>query len=303
MLADVVRNATLPDIEVDRERGVILDELAQRNSDPYTLLIDRMYAVSFPDHPYRHPPGGDPTQIHLRGRDTLAAFYHRTYAPERCSLVVVGDVSPENALQAAEAAFGSWTRSKPPLTVVADEMKPLPSPSASLLERADVSRSMVGIGFRAPAASDAMMACAALVTRAILGDSDSGGRLASSRLAGTEARIRYTPRQDASLFLLTAALPAVRSETEQERLTRAIALEQELHAVVSQLQTSPPTAAEIQAAKQRLLGASVFDLETNAGFASALGYADITGGDSPELFPRACNSYPSWMCAALSAPS
>src|SRR5579871_6410840 len=33
ILADVVRNATLPDAEVARERGVILDELAEHEAD------------------------------------------------------------------------------------------------------------------------------------------------------------------------------------------------------------------------------------------------------------------------------
>ena len=287
VLADVVRNATLPDVEVDLERRVILDELAQRDSDPYSLLINHLYAASFQDHPYRRPPGGDPAQIRVRGRDTLAAFYHRTYSPERCSLVLVGDLTPEDAVDAARTAFGNWARPKADAIGLLPNGDSLPGSALALQENAEIARSVVGLGFRSPAASDAGMACAALVTAAILGDSEGGGRLASGRLAGTDASVRYTPRRDESLFVLTAALPLRppnRSETEQERQIRVNGVEAALRAMVIELQTSTPTAPELQSAKQRLLGAGVFDLETNAGLASALGYADITGGDPPELF-------------------
>ena len=51
IVADVVRNATLPETEVERERQVIRDELAQRDSDAGSLSIDRLYGVAFATHP------------------------------------------------------------------------------------------------------------------------------------------------------------------------------------------------------------------------------------------------------------
>jgi zinc protease len=56
VLADVVRNATLPAQEIERERAVIINELAQRRSDPESLLIDRLYALAYRDHAYGRFP-------------------------------------------------------------------------------------------------------------------------------------------------------------------------------------------------------------------------------------------------------
>ncbi|HLV80105.1 MAG TPA: pitrilysin family protein, partial [Chthonomonadaceae bacterium] len=47
ILADVLCNATLPDAEFERERGVILDELARHDSDPSARLVDLLYASAF----------------------------------------------------------------------------------------------------------------------------------------------------------------------------------------------------------------------------------------------------------------
>jgi zinc protease len=109
VLADIMQNATLPDAEIERERGVILDELAKRASDPINTLIDALYARAFTQHPYRHAPGGTPEAIRLRGRDTLAAFYRRAYAPERCVLALAGDLTPEQAETTGKRALGNWT--------------------------------------------------------------------------------------------------------------------------------------------------------------------------------------------------
>ncbi len=108
VLGDVIQNALLPDVQVERERGVILDELAEHDADPAARVVDMLYAGAFPSRPYGRSPGGSPDAIRLRGRDTLAAFYRRAYQPARCTLVLAGDVSAAQARQWAQEAFGTW---------------------------------------------------------------------------------------------------------------------------------------------------------------------------------------------------
>src|SRR5580658_7639225 len=90
VIADIVRHATFPDAEVERERAVILDELAKHQSDQFARIQDRLYRIEFPGKPYEHSPGGEPDSIRVRARDTLAAFFHRLYIPSRCTLAFAG---------------------------------------------------------------------------------------------------------------------------------------------------------------------------------------------------------------------
>jgi predicted Zn-dependent peptidase len=313
VLADVVRSATLPEAEIERERGVILDELAQHDADPSAHLVDLLYANAFPTHPYRRSPGGDPNEIRVRRRETLLTFYRRVYTPERSTLALVGDLTPERARHASLRAFGDWQQtegSRRKAALPAPDSRPPPENGSGNTEEGrngpapytfhpapssvtgDTTEPRIGIAFPAPAASDVTMACAAQLVVALLGESDGRGRFAVGALAGTDASARFTPRQDGSLFLITARLPA--PDGSRRAAGRAVAstadtptvatLESALRDVLRSLQANPPSRSELAAARLRVQGHAQFDTETNAGLARALGYADIVGGDTPEQF-------------------
>ena len=307
ILADVARNATLPDAEVERERGVILDELAQHDSSDAARAIDLLYARAFPLQPYGRSPGGAAEAIRVRGRDTLAAFYRRAYRPERCTLVLVGDLTPEQGRTWARQAFGTWL-STAPMSTAALVPIPLPSserqkfhasgaeanaPSSLKAAPLPVGRSaetgsgrnrMVGLAFPAPPASDAATTAAALLTAEILGSAQEGGRFASPAFAETNAAARFTPRRDGSLWILTAARGEDRETGRQgDKETEAlIRVEAALRTAAEGLRRTPPGGTEVQAARQRLLARLDTESETNAGLAQAVGYADCVGGDAPE---------------------
>src|SRR5271168_1395791 len=55
VLADAVFHSTLPEDEVNRERDVILREIAMTKDDPDNRLWESLFAAAFREHPYRHP--------------------------------------------------------------------------------------------------------------------------------------------------------------------------------------------------------------------------------------------------------
>ncbi|HLK59440.1 MAG TPA: pitrilysin family protein [Chthonomonadaceae bacterium] len=289
IVADVVRNATLPEAEIERERSVILDELTQREADPDDALFATLYATSFHVHPYRFSPGGQPEAIRARKRETLLAFYRRTYAPERCTLALAGDVTPERALEVAQRVFGDWTR-----TAMREEggavMEPEPAAAAQEIPF-PTAQARVGIAFRAPAASDAESTCLALVTMALLGSYEEGGRFGNTLWTGTGVEARYTPRRDPSLLLVTAAVPIPvppRPFTAPTPPTfpDVHALEAALRKTLQTMRDTPPSQTELTAAKRRLLGKMLFDRETDASWARAIGMADCIGAEPVETLTR-----------------
>lgn len=302
ILADVARNATLPPAEVERERSVILDELAAHDSDPTARLIDLLYERAFPTQPYGRSPGGSIAAIRLRGRDTLAAFYARAYRPERCTLVLSGDISGAQAQQIARQAFGDWQPSpiapllpsgpiepstpRPP----AEQQRQIPQnvgttqdkeqtfavprlPPVSVEETSAFPDDLIGLAFPGPPARDHVMMAAAQMVAEIAGDSREYGRLYTNEVVSAHTAARYTPRLDGSLWMLTL------QEANPRPTTNCLA---QLRALVADLRAHPPTQRELQAARSHILGRLQADMETNAGLAYAVGYADVVGDLEPE---------------------
>ena len=301
VLADVVRNATLPAPEVERERQVIRDELAQRDSQPSAALVDRLYGTAFRGRPYANPPGGTARAIGTLSRDSLSAFYRRTYVPARCTLVLAGDVTAEQARAMAEQAFGDWRpagsgdeaeagrdpgRAGSPAPNDAGAALPTAEPVRQV-ESADIGTAIIGVAYRAPAAADGQAARAGEIVATLLGQSNLGGRLAVPELAGCGARVSFAARRDSSLFIVSAAPPpgpAGRPRTPAELAASLVLEEQAILGAVAALSTTPPGPAEIAAAKSALLGRSIFQTETASGLAAAMGGAAVTEGRSPEAW-------------------
>jgi zinc protease len=293
VLADVVRNATLPGKEIERERGVILNELAQRRSDPESLLIDRLYAAAYRDHPYGRMPGGTEPTIRMQTRDTLSAFYTRCYRPDRCTLVLVGDIAVEQTREIAEKSFGDWAgrsaaapAARTALAVGGRSGEPPKAPviGERTIAPADVEQPILGTAYRGPAAASTAPAGAAQIVAALLGRSDVGGRLATPRLAGTGARVSFGPRLDPSLFIVTSTLPitVTRDRSRLDWSAEVAAQQQAIHTALDGLLTAPPTAGEVQAAKSALIARLIFESETNTGLAYSIGNATVTGALPPD---------------------
>ncbi len=74
-----------------------------------------MTATAFKAHPYRHPTIGWLSDLQTMTRDDLYGYYRRYYVPNNATLVVVGDVDADDALQRARHHFGNIrTGRRPP---------------------------------------------------------------------------------------------------------------------------------------------------------------------------------------------
>lgn len=107
MEADRMRNLRLTDEDVATERQVILEERAQRtDSDPSALLIEQMRAAQFQNGPYGIPVIGWRHEMEALSREDALSYYERFYAPNNATLIVAGDVTPEQVRELAERHYG-----------------------------------------------------------------------------------------------------------------------------------------------------------------------------------------------------
>ncbi len=115
MLAEMVRSWTLDASELEKERGVILEEYRRKQDNPGAMLYEDAYERLFAAGPYHHSVIGAESTIRSITRDQMLDYYHRHYAPSNMTLVLTGDVSDEDAIALAERHFGDYERPYNPI--------------------------------------------------------------------------------------------------------------------------------------------------------------------------------------------
>ena len=108
ILAAVLTDAAYPGEEVATERDRLVDHIQVAQSQPAhlarTALLKRMYGR----HPYAVQTP-EPEQVKGVRPGQLRALHADRVRPDGAVLVLVGDISPEKAIDAADKALGSWT--------------------------------------------------------------------------------------------------------------------------------------------------------------------------------------------------
>lgn len=109
MLADVLRHPTFPRDEIEKLRGEILTDLAEREHDTQRMASLAFRELTYPQgHPYARSLGGYAETVSALDRDDLAEFYAGGYGSSEMVIVVVGAVKAVDALAQIETAFDDW---------------------------------------------------------------------------------------------------------------------------------------------------------------------------------------------------
>jgi zinc protease len=110
LLADWMTNAIISDEVFQREIKVINEEFTRSRDNPYRELWETAGQTLFQVHPTRLPVIGYPELLNALTREQVVDYYRRTYVPNNMVLIIVGDVSREEARKEVEATFGKLTR-------------------------------------------------------------------------------------------------------------------------------------------------------------------------------------------------
>ena len=144
LMADVLMNPSFPQAEIDRYRTRTRAGLMQQRAQPGFLAAERLNKAVFGDHPMaRVSP--TPAALDALTRDALVEFHKTHYVPDRAVLAVTGDITPEQAKQKAEAAFGAWKKSGVP-PAAQTSAAPLTGPSITMVARPNSVQTSLRIG-------------------------------------------------------------------------------------------------------------------------------------------------------------
>lgn len=143
LLADVVRNPTFPEAEIEREKKRHLDALAQQEKNGGAVAARlRSMLVFGALHPYGRASQGLPGTVQRLTRGDLAALHQARFTPGGSALVFAGDVTLAEARSLAERAFGSWSGAAPP-DVPIPAASPSPGGRIYLVDRQDAAQTVV----------------------------------------------------------------------------------------------------------------------------------------------------------------
>ncbi|MDB4912668.1 MAG: peptidase domain protein [Gemmatimonadetes bacterium] len=120
LLADVALHPSFPVADLERVRKARLTSLQQlRDRGP--AIADRAYAAALygSEHPYGRPLAGTEASVASIAREDLQKFYATYYRPNNATLLVVGDVTPDDVERRAQALFGAWTSASVPAVTTA----------------------------------------------------------------------------------------------------------------------------------------------------------------------------------------
>jgi len=230
--ADRMRNLRLTEDDVSTERQVILEERSQRtDSSPGALLSEQMRAAQYLNHPYAIPIIGWRHEMEQLDREDALTFYERFYAPNNATLVIAGDVSPEEVKALAEKHYAPIAPSEG--IIVRERPQEPPQLAERRMTLADerVSEPYVMRTYIAPERDHGNQAEAAALTvlAELLGGSGQTSVLAralqfdSQTAVYTSAFYSGNSIDDASFGLIIVPSPDVSLETAEAELDRVVA--------------------------------------------------------------------------------
>ncbi len=146
ILSDMIRHSTIPEKEVELERGPVINENMIHNDNPKYMISDYIPRVLYRKHPARMPVGGDNEKtIRNVGREDLLSLYKTYYTPRNSVLSIYGGIEAGRAFATAEKYFGGAGNAftKPRRSI----SKEVQRKRIMTVERKGIKQTRIGIGF------------------------------------------------------------------------------------------------------------------------------------------------------------
>lgn len=103
LLLEFVSTPYFTDESVEKERGIITQEIGMNEDAPDTRVFENLMEIMYARHPVREPILGTRETIGQIDKNVLYACHRAFYSPENMILCVVGDVAPETVVDIALA--------------------------------------------------------------------------------------------------------------------------------------------------------------------------------------------------------
>jgi predicted Zn-dependent peptidase len=273
LLTDFVGRARVDGEELERERGVVIQEINRSDDQPASVASKLLDRAAFGEHPLGRPVLGPPEHLESFSREAILAFRDRRWAPARGGAFVAGDLSSldEDRLGELFARF--------PARAEVDGVEPAPAfERRVLVEPRETNQSHLRLHWRTAIDPTDLRQRAALGVYATLLGGSMGSRLfdeiREQRGLCYAIRSYSWAHADASTLEVASGLDSAGCEEAYRRI----------RAIVDDLAANGPTDEEIERARAYAAGSTVLALEGTNAVARRAAAQKVTFGEisSPE---------------------
>lgn len=105
ILGDILTHSIFDPQEMERERGVILQEIGQANDSPDDIVFDHFQATAYPNQPMGRPTLGSEAHIRNMTREMLQNYMHNNYAANNTIFAAAGNLQHDQIVALVEKYF------------------------------------------------------------------------------------------------------------------------------------------------------------------------------------------------------
>ena len=262
---------------VESEREVVYSERRTSvDNDNASLLDEQVQAVAFVGHPYHFPVIGWPSDIERWTIEDLKEYFRVHYAPNNATMIVTGDVTPEEVFRLAEKHFGPIPAVPQPAEEITKEPAQIGERRVTLKKAGQTP--LLEMAFHTGASGDKDHEARNLLVD-ILSSGESSRlyrRLVDQDRLALDASAFLSPNGfDPGLLKIAVTVAPDKTLAAAEK-----ALLEEL----AKIAASGPTETELRKAKNSAQAGFWKQLETINNKAASLGTFEVFRGDYRKLF-------------------
>lgn len=274
--ADRMQNLLLDETEFKKEIEVVKEERRLRTEDkPTALTYERFMAAVFPSSPYRNPVIGWMSDLDNMQLNDLRQWYAKWYAPGNASLVVVGDVDPDEIYELAKKHYGKVPAR--PFSQPKNFSEPELKNNLRLTVKLPAKQPYLMMGYKTPSintAEESWEPYALEILAAVLDGGESarfsrelvrGKEIAAVAAAGYSAYSRLP-----ELFTLDG------TPTDKHSIND---LEKAFKEQIERVKNEPVAAAELERVITQVIASKVFELDSVFYQAMQIGMLETMGMD------------------------
>lgn len=270
ILLDVARSPVFPEAEIAKRRGEAITAVRQDEDNPAVRAVEGLLALLYGDaHPYGRSVKGTPVSLERITRRDIVGFHAERIRPSALSLAIVGDVSPERAIEQSRTVLEGWHADPVGRVGIPPVAAPVERRTRSIAMPGK-SQADIAYGFTSIRRLDPRYYAYWMLNN-ILGQFGLGGRLADN----------IRERQGMAYYAYSSFDPApaeapliIRAGVDPRNVDRAIAA---IDHEVATLGKDGPTDQEMAETREFLVGSIPRLLETNQSIASFLQVAEEFG--------------------------
>lgn len=252
MMGDMILHSHFPEEEVEKEKGVILEEIRMYEDAPDELIFDLVAQAAWQNHPLGYPILGTAESVMDSNREKLLHFVKRFYTPNQIIVSVAGRIKHEKIVEMVEKYLSFDTSSnggKVPIP-------PAQFSSHRILKRKEIEQVHFCLGMKGFSQKDERR-YPLLVLDTILGGNTSSRLFQEIRekrgLAYTVTSFQGAYADSALFGVYGAANPATVQTVIQHLLE-----------ILSEIQDKGVTRKELKHAKEHLKGSLSLTLESGS---------------------------------------